>query len=262
MFHNIIIHTQRCYGILLVTITQFFAPCNMIITTDESAKDVISPNYKFNIPERTILIANHQGMQFFDFIFLKRSWASDKDTLNNKLSEIANSEDPMWLLIFPEGTLVTEETRGWSRKYAAKAGLALKKSVHYIYDLTIGFDGITKGQYPDHVYNLKGIYFTGISPNNVHMHIRRYAIAEIPDDKDKFTEWLRQRWIEKDALMETFYAKGRFPTAESPKILPIRLRSINEIAYIWYFVIPLVWVIWNFWNTMIEKFNKSALYVL
>ncbi|RIB20980.1 acyltransferase-domain-containing protein [Gigaspora rosea] len=316
LFRNIIIHTQKCYGILLVTITQFFAPCDIIITTDESAKGVLSPspNCKFNIPEKIILIGNHQiyadwiyiwafsymsnmhgavkiilkaslkwmpifgwGMQFFDFIFLKRSWASDQGTLNKKLEEISNSEDPMWLLIFPEGTLASKETRGWSQKYAAKIGVddldnvllphstglytcsqALKKSVHYIYDLTIGFDGVPKGVYPEEIYNLKGIYFQGVFPSNVHMHIRRYAISEIPDDKDKFGEWLRQRWIEKDKLMDTFYAQGRFPTVDSPRRLPVRLKSFNEIAFIWYFVFPFVWLVWNFSGLMLENFNKAA----
>ncbi|CAG8472403.1 2824_t:CDS:2 [Gigaspora rosea] len=261
LFRNIIIHTQKCYGILLVTITQFFAPCDIIITTDESAKGVLSPspNCKFNIPEKIILIGNHQGMQFFDFIFLKRSWASDQGTLNKKLEEISNSEDPMWLLIFPEGTLASKETRGWSQKYAAKIGVVpLKKSVHYIYDLTIGFDGVPKGVYPEEIYNLKGIYFQGVFPSNVHMHIRRYAISEIPDDKDKFGEWLRQRWIEKDKLMDTFYAQGRFPTVDSPRRLPVRLKSFNEIAFIWYFVFPFVWLVWNFSGLMLENFNKAA----
>ncbi|KAF0439676.1 acyltransferase-domain-containing protein [Gigaspora margarita] len=220
-------------------------------------------------------------MQFFDFIFLKRSWASDQGTLNKKLNEIANSEDPMWLLIFPEGTLASKETRGWSQKYAAKIGVddldnvllphstglytcsqALKKSIHYIYDLTIGFEGVPKGVYPEEIYNLKGIYFRGVFPSGVHMHIRRYAISEIPDDKDKFGEWLRQRWIEKDKLMETFYAQGRFPTVDSPRRLPIRLKSINEIAYIWYFVIPFIWLVWNFSSLMIENFNKAASRIL
>ncbi|CAG8528425.1 28129_t:CDS:2 [Dentiscutata erythropus] len=226
-------------------------------------------------------VSIYEGMQFFDFIFLKRNWASDKDNLTKKLNEVADSDDPMWLLIFPEGTLVSKETRGWSQSYAAKIGVddnvhcllphatglhfcsqTLRKSVHYIYDLTIGFEGVSRGTYPEEMYNLKGIYFQGIFPTGVHMHIRRYAISEIPDDKDKFTEWLRQRWIEKDKLMEIFYAQGRFPTVESPRRLPIRLRSINEIAYIWYFVIPFVWLVWNFSGLMIENFNKAVIHIL
>lgn len=31
------------------------------------------------------------------------------------------------------------------------------------------------------------------------------------DDQEEFDEWLRQRWYEKDAIMEQYVATGRFP---------------------------------------------------
>lgn len=31
------------------------------------------------------------------------------------------------------------------------------------------------------------------------------------DDHDKFDAWVRERWYEKDALMETYRQTGRFP---------------------------------------------------
>lgn len=35
------------------------------------------------------------------------------------------------------------------------------------------------------------------------------------DDHDKFDVWLRERWYEKDALMEQYITTGRFPPSKS-----------------------------------------------
>ena len=44
------------------------------------------------------------------------------------------------------------------------------------------------------------------------MHWRRFKISAIPlDDLKTFDLWLRDRWAEKDALMEYYMQKGRFP---------------------------------------------------
>lgn len=62
-------------------------------------------------------------MQFFQYIFLKRNWAADKGPFSKTLSNLAVSKEPLWLLIFPEGTVVSDVTRIASKKYADKVGL-------------------------------------------------------------------------------------------------------------------------------------------
>ena len=48
------------------------------------------------------------------------------------------------------------------------------------------------------------------------MYWRRFAISTIPlDDAREFELWLRQRWIEKEALLEGYLQTGRFPADES-----------------------------------------------
>jgi lysocardiolipin and lysophospholipid acyltransferase len=40
-------------------------------------------------------------------------------------------------------------------------------------------------------------------------------MSSIPlDDPEKFDLWMRERWIEKDALMEQYVATGRFPESK------------------------------------------------
>jgi hypothetical protein len=68
-----------------------------------------------------------QAMQVFKFIFLARSWASDRVQLASDLSALgqqAEREDkPLTLFLYPEGTLVSKDTRPISRKFADKQGI-------------------------------------------------------------------------------------------------------------------------------------------
>jgi 1-acyl-sn-glycerol-3-phosphate acyltransferase len=66
-------------------------------------------------------------MQIFKFIFLARSWASDRVELASHLSALgqrAEREDkPLTLFLYPEGTLVSKDTRPISKRFADKMGI-------------------------------------------------------------------------------------------------------------------------------------------
>jgi len=66
-------------------------------------------------------------MQLFNFIFLSRSWASDRVRLASDLATLgrrAEDEDnPLCLILYPEGTLVSHATRPISKKFADKMGI-------------------------------------------------------------------------------------------------------------------------------------------
>lgn len=74
----------------------------------------------------------HQGMQMYRFIFLARSWASDKFQLARQLSKLGDKaqhqDKPFTLILFPEGTLVSKDTRPISSKYAEKMGVVRQDS--------------------------------------------------------------------------------------------------------------------------------------
>lgn len=76
------------------------------------------------------------AMQFFKFIFLARSWAADRLQLAYHLSSLgryAESQDkPLTLILYPEGTLVSKDTRPISKKYADKIGIVgtLSSPIH------------------------------------------------------------------------------------------------------------------------------------
>lgn len=186
----------------VIAITVLFGPTQFAITTDTPPshgqslveRDVNGQVVKINLPDRLVIMANHQayldwiyiwilacyaghspgliillkaslknipvvgwGMvslkylfvfifthsfqRFFNFIFLRRSWASDRNNLTLALRQLGkeaqsgqeNSEtsrllplrkrSPLWLLIFPEGTITSDEERVKSIKYAKREGI-------------------------------------------------------------------------------------------------------------------------------------------
>lgn len=101
------------------------------------------------------------GAQFYNFIFLSRKWETDKSRFQRHLSQLSNPKDPMWLLIFPEGTNLSETTRAKSKAWADKQGIndmkhqllprktglqfclqRLKESTNWLYDCTIAYEGV------------------------------------------------------------------------------------------------------------------------
>jgi lysocardiolipin and lysophospholipid acyltransferase len=88
----------------------------------------------------------------------------------------------------------------------------------------------------------------GRSPD-VHMHWRRFAVADIPlGSPQAFEAWLLARWREKDALLDAFQATGHFPSAlDDSAQAPIRTRlRLRHWAELWrvfsVWLGPVAWV--------------------
>lgn len=287
-----------------------------------------------NLPRKCILVANHQvyadwwyawcltyfmdthndvcivlkkslkwvpivgwGMQFFRFIFLARSWASDSLYLVKQLSLLGkraqDHDTPLTFILYPEGTLVSPDTRPVSKKYADKLGISdmshtlLPRSTGLLYslralsscvpdlqllDITMGYPGVPPTGYGQSYYTLRSIFCDRIPPPAVHMHIRRFDVAkhvpigalsggasrsqlngsphgltigvDVPEgEREAFDVWLRDRWSEKDQLMQRFYDTGSFsPSLDKSPVLdiPLQLRHKSEVLNAYCFFIPAI----------------------
>ncbi|KAF2672152.1 acyltransferase-domain-containing protein [Microthyrium microscopicum] len=171
------------------------------------------------------------GAQFYNFIFLSRKWETDQKQFREHLQGLNQPDDPMWLLIFPEGTNLATGTRAKSAEWAERTGVQdmkhqllprsrglqftlqnLHETTEWLYDCTIGYEGIPPGQFGQDVFTLRSSMFEGRPPKSVNMHFRRFKISAIPiDDDQAFDVWLRNRWREKDYLLEHFTRFNRFP---------------------------------------------------
>ncbi|KAI9884623.1 MAG: NADH kinase pos5 [Watsoniomyces obsoletus] len=181
------------------------------------------------------------GMMFYEFIFLSRNWKRDRPRLARHMSKLKSRHsgplsgstplDPMWLLIFPEGTNLSDNGRKNSAAWAEKQGMPdlqhqlhprstgslyclqeLKDTVSWVYDCTLAYEGIPRDKYGQDIFTLRSSFIQGRPPKSVNMYWRRFAMSSIPlDDANAFDRWIRERWIEKDHLMEHYMQTGRFP---------------------------------------------------
>ncbi|KAI1841528.1 hypothetical protein JX266_012280 [Neoarthrinium moseri] len=180
------------------------------------------------------------GCMFFGFIFMSRKMATDQPRLAHRLGKLRTKHtdpdgeeflNPMWLLLFPEGTNLSNNGRVKSAKWAEKIGVKdpahlmlprstgtffclneLKGTVDYVYDCTVAYEGVPRGGYGEEYFTLASTYFRGRPPKSVNFYWRRFALADMPlDDQEEFDRWLRARWYEKDELLEQYVSTGRFP---------------------------------------------------
>lgn len=276
--------TKQQFGVVVTTMTYWWAPVKMIVSGDETVRGQLRKTedgrLECDFPERMVLISNHQiytdwiylwwvaytsklhghlyiilkesikyipilgtGMMLYGFIFLSRKWATDKERFTYRLRKLSQSRqdtlsgeatlDPMWLLIFPEGTNLSDNGRIASKKWADKnniedlrhcllprsTGLCyclseLRNTVDYMYDCTVAYEGVPVGQFGQDLFSLRSTYFQGRPPKSVSMHWRRFATKDIPEDENAFGDWLLKRWREKDDLLEYYIQNGRFPADE------------------------------------------------
>ncbi|KAG1443464.1 hypothetical protein G6F56_010666 [Rhizopus delemar] len=252
---------------------RLFAPGDLIITIDESCtKDergideeedaeeelerLLTRNKKgevigISFPDKLIMMANHQ------FKFDTNLW---------------NFEQKINFLV------ISDDTRARSKAFAQKFNMedykftllprttglllckdALGDKVEWLYDLTIGYPGIPSGENPEDVMTMKRIFCDRNGPNKIHIHVRRFRIDTLPSDPVEFTQWLFDRWAEKDKKLVYFNENGKFP--EEPILedddellyrrdrtmkVPIKLQqTIRECFGYWlYFIfyVPLVFV--------------------
>lgn len=133
----------------------------------------------------------------------------------------------------------------------------LGDSVEWLYDLTVGYPGIEPGQNPEDVMTMKRIFCEGNGPHEIHIHMRRYRLADLPTDTERFTHWLLDRWTEKDRRLVYFNEHGKFPEEsdfDNERIyngrtvkVPIQLQNTLKECYgYWLYLliyIPIIYAI-------------------
>ncbi|GAA5846170.1 hypothetical protein JCM3766R1_005657 [Sporobolomyces carnicolor] len=152
-----------------------------------------------------------QACSWFGFAFLERNWSKDKVNFEEQLDAMARdctiegTDGKLDFLLFPEGTIVTENTRGISSKFAEKANLKdfnytlLPRSTGLFFalrqlavrvpsleltDLTVGYP-LPRTQtstplYPSEFYSLPSIFIHKVPPPELHFHLRFFRLGDIP----------------------------------------------------------------------------------
>lgn len=157
------------------------------------------------------------GMTFLDCLFVKRDWTADRARIERVFRRVVSGRVPLWLISFSEGTRMSPANLAASRRYAAEHELVpprhvllprakgfvasvtgLQGHLAAVYDVTIGYvDGL-----PSLWQWAKG------EMREVHLHVRRFAVAELPTAPEGLGAWLHERFEEKDARLDRFYSVG------------------------------------------------------
>lgn len=170
------------------------------------------------------------GFYILEFILVERKWELDKPVIESMLATFKDPRDPLWLVLFPEGTDFTEQKCIKSQRYAEEHGLpilnnvlsprtkgftacleSLRGSLDAVYDVTIGYK-YRCPLFSDNVF--------GVDPAEVHIHIRRVPINEIPPCEDGGAAWLIEAFRCKDELLSNFSKEGCFPNSGIEGELP------------------------------------------
>lgn len=128
-------------------------------------------------------------MQTACFLFIKRYWAEDKCKIQNIIEYFSRLSYKFSLLLFPEGTDLTEHTKEMSHKYSEAYNL--EKYEYVLQPRTTGFIYLARklmeANLLDAVYDITLIYcdtvpqsekhlIRGQFPKVVKMHFVRYLI--------------------------------------------------------------------------------------
>ncbi|PRP76496.1 lysocardiolipin acyltransferase 1-like [Planoprotostelium fungivorum] len=164
------------------------------------------------------------AMQKFCFLFLHRRWEQDEKNITRVLEHYSQHDYNFQLLIFPEGTDLCPDNRIKSYAYSEKNNLPrveytlyprtrglthtlslTRHKIDAVYNVTIGY--LPEQQIPQSEKELLQLQL----PNEIHFHVQRIPIREVPIEEEKASEWISELWRKKEADLKDFYEKKRFP---------------------------------------------------
>lgn len=157
------------------------------------------------------------GMTFLDCLFVRRDWAADRRRIEAVFSKLLRANVPVWLVSFVEGTRLSATKLARARDYAAAQARELPR--HVLLPRARGFVASVTGLtgHVGAVYDVTIGYVGGLPSlwqwakgqmREVHLHVRRYPLAELPASPEALAAWLEERFREKDERLERFYASG------------------------------------------------------
>lgn len=172
------------------------------------------------------------ALRLSEFVFLARSWERDQQRFVSALRSLGTfraTGHPLWLILFPEGSRLTSDKLANSQKYSRVNGFPvfdhvllprfkgfqalmpeLRRHIEYVVDGTLIFDGPKPSM---------TTVMNGTADIVIHVNIRKYPVAEIPEDEQAMQDWLLQRWVEKESLIAGFL---RDPLSLGPPCDPER----------------------------------------
>ncbi|GLV44598.1 1-Acylglycerol-3-phosphate O-acyltransferase 4 [Carabus blaptoides fortunei] len=182
------------------------------------------------------------SIQMSENVFLSRTFHKDKEIISKQISELFDQPNPMWLLLFPEGTRYTPNKHEVSVKYARERGLpefkhhltprvngfltslpAMRGKMGAIYDITLVFK--PNAQIKPAVTSL--LFGRKLE---CHMYIKRIPFGTVPEDEKEASKFLYAMFEKKDKLKDSFINTGDFfATSGVKREDPVKLKPSYSV---------------------------------
>jgi len=166
-------------------------------------------------------------MTAFMYIFLTRKNRElDVNHIQKMVRYLISSGDRPSLMIFPEGTDLTDESLGKSQEYSEKHGFPKLKYVlcpkisgvetvldrlrghgAAVHDMTLAYKDYRMGEAGDTRPSEAGMW-SGEFPEEVHIAINRFEADELPTDRTVLERWVLGSFVQKEKLLKGFYENG------------------------------------------------------
>lgn len=217
------------------------------------------------------------------YVFIKRNWEEDKQRLDDYIEYVQDVKYKHLLVLFPEGTDLTEKTKMSSNKFAIKNGFPvsylytfgtfldrwLQRYKHVLHPRCTGFvylvNQMRKKKCLDAVYDLTLIYpdgcpqtegdlFFGNFPKKVFAHLVRYPVSDLPKSEDGLKKFVEKRWLEKEKTIEEFATTRNF--------LCHGKELDRQISLTWAYYTQIFWVVFTLVMVKLTTINKTFLYFI
>merc|ERR1719354_606063 len=202
------------------------------------------------------------AMQADSYIFLDRNWEKDKSHIERILKYQIDLNSVPNILLFPEGTDLPQfeyvlQPRVTGFCFFVKT-LRKIEGIDSIYDVTIG--------YPYNIAQGEKELMKGDVPKEVHFHLKKYSINEIPEDEKELVKWIHRVWKEKEERLKKFYcepipSKRSFSEQTIPNLKPRALEQWISLV-LWTFSLPLMIYILSFKTGRYYFLIVSTFYLL
>lgn len=162
-------------------------------------------------------------MQSIRYIFLSRAWNTDEKLMKEGIACFSETDLPVQLLLFPEGTDLSPSNKEKGHGYAVKNNLP--KYEYVLHPRTKGFclcvEEMRKFKTPPTLVNISVGYLgnmpqnerhiaAGVWPTEIHFHANQQPLSSLPSDEEGLSQWLKECWRKKENELKAFYSKKQF----------------------------------------------------
>eukprot|EP00039_Didymoeca_costata_P029120 m.23352 g.23352 ORF g.23352 m.23352 type:complete len:344 (+) comp7492_c0_seq2:156-1187(+) len=151
-------------------------------------------------------------------VYVTKSFKKDERLLENAFQKFYRENIPVWLVIYPEGTRhvpaldddgqVSNAVLTPKHKGFVSCVQNLRNHAAALYDITVAYTCDQNGR---RVHDPCMETMMEDKYTEIHVHVKRYEMSNLPQDAGGLTSWLHSRFDEKEKILQSFHRGKGFP---------------------------------------------------